>query len=365
MSTQINVTVDSGDLRQRDNQQRQALRLAKAEADNQAKVKARATDQRTVELRKQLLGSDGRPLYGTAAVPTTKKEEPAANAIGAFEWILPPTNTTQINPTAYKPITKRGGAAMMFAPSADPGAISIGAFGSGPPANDYSLYFTSVAPNNGTYGSDVNGLNATDPAIKLKRYADFTYETYAKIQTSNYGGENYNSAQTLLNLWITADDYYYANGDYGSSEGLQYAIYLQVNQDYSNVRDYTDFVVSFQAPGGQAIYTAVEWDSGPSGQSYLYTEGWTATPDFATAIGRNEWIHVALTRKNRVMYAFINGQLVAYGPDGASAAEELADKTSMTLDLVWNEFKPSVAIAETAKTRFIKKGLYTSNFIPS
>jgi hypothetical protein len=65
------------------------------------------------------------------------------------------------------------------------------------------------------------------------------------------------------------------------------------------------------------------------------------------------------------MYAFINGQLVAYGPDGASAAEELADKTSMTLDLVWNEFKPSVAIAETAKTRFIKKGLYTSNFIPS
>lgn len=92
MSTQINVTVDSGGLRRRDQQQRQALRLGKLESDNQRKVEARATDARTAELRKALLGTDGKPLYGTPPSTATRSEEPAAfrNGMSNPSFVLVP-----------------------------------------------------------------------------------------------------------------------------------------------------------------------------------------------------------------------------------------------------------------------------------
>ena len=72
MSTQINVTVDSGGLRQRDKQQRHALRLGKLESDNQRKVEAKAKQER------EAAQPPPDAVYGVPFATPSKREEPAA-----------------------------------------------------------------------------------------------------------------------------------------------------------------------------------------------------------------------------------------------------------------------------------------------
>lgn len=71
MSTQINVTVDSGGLRRRDQQQRHALRLGKLESDNQRKVEAKAKQER------EAAQPPADAVYGVPFATPSKREEPA------------------------------------------------------------------------------------------------------------------------------------------------------------------------------------------------------------------------------------------------------------------------------------------------
>ena len=78
MSTQINITVDSGGLSRKAKQQTTVNRLLKMEDDHQKKVGNEAMDKRTDVLKAKQLGPDGRPFYGTQLPLSTRKEELAA-----------------------------------------------------------------------------------------------------------------------------------------------------------------------------------------------------------------------------------------------------------------------------------------------
>lgn len=117
MSTQINVTVDSGGLSDADNNQRNAMRWSKAESDNRTKVQNQGRDQRDKARAQQGLDANGKPKP-TAQAPQLRKDEPAANRLveALRLFVLPeetyalstanPSNADwELQPTSALPLT--------------------------------------------------------------------------------------------------------------------------------------------------------------------------------------------------------------------------------------------------------------------
>lgn len=112
MSTQINVTVDSGGLAGQDKQRRQALRFAKVEVDNQTKVESKGKNQRDKARAQQGLDANGKPKT-TAQQPQLLKDEPAAFRFPGY-WFLRPDTPPNANAwfgagqSALIPLRQRG-----------------------------------------------------------------------------------------------------------------------------------------------------------------------------------------------------------------------------------------------------------------
>jgi hypothetical protein len=81
MSTQINVTVDSGGLADEDKQQRQSMRWAKLEKDGKSLVYRTGLDERGKALNQQGKDPTGKPKPSTPA-PVLRRDEPAAFRFG-------------------------------------------------------------------------------------------------------------------------------------------------------------------------------------------------------------------------------------------------------------------------------------------
>lgn len=80
MSTQINVTVDSGGLAERARQQQQAARAAQLEKERLANVEAQATTEQEAASTANGTTPSGESLYGVQNKKPTRKDEPAANS---------------------------------------------------------------------------------------------------------------------------------------------------------------------------------------------------------------------------------------------------------------------------------------------
>lgn len=103
MSTQINVTVDSGGLSERARQQVTANRQAKLEADQRKQLEAKAAAGRQAE--RAAADQSGKPARKQAA-----PDEPAAHRRGGAEVILHPLSAVQ-GTTAIPPLTSPEGIA--------------------------------------------------------------------------------------------------------------------------------------------------------------------------------------------------------------------------------------------------------------
>jgi hypothetical protein len=79
VSTQINVTVDSGGLAERAKQQQEAARQAQLEKERSLNLSAEALDQRVAAQAAKGLSIDGKPLYAADTKQPQIERRPAAN----------------------------------------------------------------------------------------------------------------------------------------------------------------------------------------------------------------------------------------------------------------------------------------------
>jgi hypothetical protein len=89
VSTQINVTVDSGGLRKRVQAQQNAARQAQLQKERSSRVEQQGTQQRTAQKDAAGQNSDGSSRPGPAFSSSLVREEPAARRIGstAYYWL--------------------------------------------------------------------------------------------------------------------------------------------------------------------------------------------------------------------------------------------------------------------------------------
>lgn len=349
MSTQINVTVDASGLRQRDKQQRHALRFGKVESENQAKLEARAINARSTDLRTQLLSKDGKPLYSTPIVARTRREELAAFRANVYEWSIEPTTSTQIGVDQFTAVTKHAKVKPLVfyavVDSSSSGVPNIGGLTSGPGGVGCSLQNTSSGGE----------LRATSADFTIKGRLDFTFETYAKVNGAREG-----NALMMVEQYTWTLGAQYLTGNQISGLYMRHQIYVHYERQDNNRPDFIS--VSY----GRSNVSSLEYKYIPqAGTSALSTTGYFAgneTPGFNVAIFPGEWFHVAVTRKSEIIYVFINGQLAGYASDATGPSDADADKT--TINGVYDYSATSWEVS-MAKTRFIRKALYTSNFIPN
>lgn len=87
MSTQINVTVDSGGLADEDKQQRRSMRWAKLEKDGRSRVYRTGLDERRKALNQQGKAPNGKPKP-SAPAPVLRRDKPAVFRFGGPPNVL-------------------------------------------------------------------------------------------------------------------------------------------------------------------------------------------------------------------------------------------------------------------------------------
>ena len=94
MSTQINIVVDSGGLRERAQQLQSAARQAQLEKERTAGIETEATTKRNEKLEAEGLGPDGLPLDATDSSQPEINRRPAANRIAGDGYFVLVSNLT-------------------------------------------------------------------------------------------------------------------------------------------------------------------------------------------------------------------------------------------------------------------------------
>ena len=86
MSTQINITVDTGGLSARAKQQQEAARLAQLERERTRRVEAEAKAQRDAKQTAEGRRPDGQPQFGAPPPKPRPQDEPAAFRANTFDY---------------------------------------------------------------------------------------------------------------------------------------------------------------------------------------------------------------------------------------------------------------------------------------
>jgi hypothetical protein len=86
VSTQINITVDSGGLSARAKQQQEAARLAQLERERTRRVEAEAKSQRDAKQAAEGRRPDGQPQFGAPSPKPRQQDEPAATRRTERKW---------------------------------------------------------------------------------------------------------------------------------------------------------------------------------------------------------------------------------------------------------------------------------------
>jgi hypothetical protein len=373
MSTQINVTVDSGGLRQRDKQQRHALRLGKVEADNQRKVEARATDARTAELRKALLGTDGKPLFGTPTPATLRRDEPAAfRTASMYEALLKPSNSSISGLELSFDVQVKGGSAFAVKTTKRWRADSneFGFSGTG------FIYYDNLD----IYATDIierlpaGGPIPSQPAMRFKRWP-------AILNKGTYKSE--------INYIIEIDDRINAatRKPAGKKPPGDFTLefYLQLSETavssgavYSGFRQ---FALELRNPVTDDLFAEIisyTEDDPNSGNNCVAIYGWldnNGNEQQKTDVivsNAHQWHHYAICRKSGQLSAYLDGARVS-GPHATTYAATsngldiyLISKADQTIDygtVGLPLYTPDAA--RVSNVLFSTKALYDGPFTPT
>jgi len=338
MSTYINVTVGKAGLSDKAKQQTNANRQAKLEADARSKAEVDGKRQRDANRAQQGIGPDGQPLFGLPLQTAARKDEPAARRNSVFEWSIEPTAATQTGPYAFTAVTKAAKQSPLVFTASNSSALNgLGSSTSGPGGNGYSLRNTSR-------GGD---LRVTSPDFTMDGKPDFTFSSYVKVD----------GVQLLTSL-MQVDQYIWVAGTQysfnGSSTSRRHYLYLQYEK-FTGINTITLHYDRYTTGGFTYLYNNL------TSVGTLDPGVWTATPGFNVPLSAGTWFHIAITRKSGIIYCFINGQLAVYGSDANGPSDIDADK--VTINGV-TDYQVTSSEVSMAKTRFIKKALYTTNFTP-
>lgn len=348
MSTQINVSVDSGGLSQAAKEQTAANRQAKIEATQRTTVEKEAKTKQIAARKSQLLGPDGTPLYGPSIPALDKKEEPiAVIRQTAYEWKIMPTSATQISELDFEAETRGAKVKpLLFTAVVNGGASgnqNVGSSGSGPGGNGLSL-------RNASRGGF---LGATSTDFPMTGKPDFTFESYVRSNgVPEFSGARFSVEQYV---WILGENYF----DDGGPNSRSHYIWTQYK-----INPFDSSIVTFEvhyersSGGGNIDGATYTYDVNNNTGSLSAPH---ATPGFNVPLHLNQWFHIAVTRKADTWYFFLNGILAAYGSDADNIDDGNATKT--TINGV-TDYLVSSSQVDMAKTRFIRKALYTKNFTP-
>lgn len=330
MTTQINVTVDSGGLLERSRQQQTANRQAFAEGEQRTSAEQTGTEQRQKRLTAEGRNANGDLFPGRRPQLNRYRQEPAANRRETEPFLLLRPSGDQINGTV--PLIHRGFLSQL---SVESGQLTYDLTG-GP--NGSPAYVAASALD-----TDRVFLRGYLPFVSgTGKYAsgtkDFTLQFYFKFGTTF----------TL----------------YQSSP----IVTVQVGPDYlgpSIQRDFVKFSTSLYSPFDD--YTGYFLDYATS-YTDLYIGDEPLDPATSTSPLPGVWHHVAIVKKGLYVTLYMNGitiqsDLTSWGNFVFLSADvaNLWFTVEFGCSLPYNvEYQP----VSIHGIRFDPKALYTSNFIP-
>lgn len=268
MSTQINITVDSGGLSRKAKQQTAVNRLLKMEDDHQKKVGKEAADKREAALKAKLLGPDGKPLYGVPAPAPVRKEEPAAFRYGYTGIVIEPSaghvnHVWPFNARKLKGVSVRtpSGSDLTFLPSGGPSG---------------SKAFTWTTTNNSSLMQQRFELYYPEGTPATLNANTWTVEAWIKTGGSGAGPGEEGNASDYTGAVITA---------------LFNTVIISIEADFSANR-YLRIEIRGAQPNAEALGNAYN--------KYFY-------PGTLTT---NTWHHVAVTQATNGYFIFLDGALL-------------------------------------------------------
>lgn len=374
MTTNINVAVNSGGLPKRARQQSAANRQAKLERDNLAKVEARAMDARTAALRKALLGTDGKPLFGTSSPATARRDEPAASRQPLIEeWLLRPAATAENPAGTFSAVVKKY-PPIAFGDVNKANGASQSTFlvvNGGPPV-------TAGSPNNALQSvcapTASLGLSTVQEKLAVAGLPDFTFETWAKLT----GEWVLQSPGPTLDAWATLFAWHRQTGSGShfiqleySAQGLPSGRWEFFTLRYSRTRlvnQGADTLLAYNSSNNTMVNTR--------SNGFIEVASGVTTTAPTVSLNYDEWFHVALSRSDKNSKLFLNGTMLASWTEQmtepaqgnvAVADESLSTKQSIgsvsgRIASGNNGFTSMTLLM--SNTRFIRKGIYKSNFTP-
>ncbi len=335
MSTNINITVGGNALLDVAKQQQAANRQAQLNREASNRLEAQATAARTTALAAQGRDDNGNLITGALFTQPLIDRRPVANRAGEEFFLLRPIAgpTDGAIPLISNKLPKE-----IF--TGNPVTFSATAGPSGSPA------LQAIAPVDGfNYVSLTNVL----PATPVSKYAnrpltDYTLQLFVRL------GETYVTNQRDVNFDLrlkgvsvvndinyTFDIYMFANLDTTAGDS-----YPASSFEFSESSNFAGTTVIYE---GNAVNLA------------------SSNPKVAPGI----WNHLAISKKDTVLYAFLNGQLLATAFSTLPASSFLRPTAGFFTELSFGQTQERTLPGQTVSIhglRFDTKCLYTANFTP-
>jgi hypothetical protein len=373
MSTQINITVDSGGLTDRAKQQQQAARQAQLEKERTLNLSADALDKRVATQAAKGQSLDGQPLYTAGFKQPQAERRPAANRteggpallmgpLQPFDAYGIPTKTKGIKSNRFVTSGVTSGEFYGFefdyAASGGPGdAAFIRPFST--PPNQVFSYFSQyiVSDNNDIRGLDfqipirvLSGSEITEPQqIKkpIHKLTDYTVECFVQAAVGGpvnpLDGTHYADVAVIFDVRNeTLARGIFDIGMYFNGSALNYKMNTY-RLFFSGWYSFIELQFGYDEPAPVPTYS------------------------FPDKLEFGSWHHVALTRSGSTEYKYFDGVLVAQttiNPNGLATWNSLSEDTFFRGVLGMLVGGPAVLKPGVQGFRFTPKALYTAPFTP-
>jgi hypothetical protein len=284
VSSQINITVDSGGLSAKAKQQQQAARLAQLERERTHRIEAEAQAQRDAKLYAEGRRPDGQPLINDSAQKLKPQDEPAASRTGkplnlGHRWTL--RNDYNDNATSGVVIVtfvaaNKSGSLFQDPGGTDPSFTRHHGTGSG------NQWLSEVVPSVGIAELPADTFSVsgiTDPPPSpTSNYSRFHYGTreaavrvsmqnqYGIVLPSGNGnritvsGRNAAWYYTVVNAYFAAEGIYSSNGDF---------LWYINPQTGGTTNEIPKGLIDYSPPSGPSVLSVTS-ESGTDTYRYAY-----------------------------------------------------------------------------------------------
>jgi hypothetical protein len=373
MSTQINVTVDSGGLSDKARQLQTAARQAQLEKERQQRLEAEGTEQRATKLEAEGKAPDGQPIYGARFKQTEIERRPAASRVSSLPgFLLVPdqdfvADTIQAKTKSIKNklffcrLTKTTDIKPLFVPSGGPGnapflqspQVSAGTGGYDAlvefPVCDNSDVLAVVEdfPNAFkvlTSDGVVSPAQIKNPVHKLKKY---TAEVYLK-------GDGTFSQVGTVSGFAEASIFHFV-----PSPSVRATVFYASLEYNDTISDTSSFNYSLEVRGFDGFYIRIYFGSYSNvfplpSDGYIWPEPLQAT----------KWYHVALVKTETSQSIYLEGTLIYSALSDFSGLLNLPDTAIFKATAFLGNGGVLVLRPGLGGFRFTPKVLYTGPFTP-